>query len=399
MARKIKPAPTLKRHKRSKNGYARFNGRQFWFGPFDDPESHSRFAAFKARWEANGREVPTDPDRSADFSVADLIALYLQHAEVYYRRADGSQTQEVPNIRYSVRPLLELYGSLPASAFDLRGLKVVRETMIASGLARTTVNIRVGRIVRIFGWGAEEEFVPSETFGVLRALRPLRRGRSLATETKPIRAVPWKDVKATLEHLTSTVRDMVLVLWYTGMRPGEVRQISSGAIDQTESIWHYRPTLHKTQHHGRVRSIAIGPRAQEVLRPYLSCSPKLDPEAPLFSPKASMADRHAKAASKRRTPRPSNPLPPKKKDSAANGQPGLAYGKDSFARAIARASRLAGVPHWTPNQLRHAAATRIRKELGLDSARAVLGHTSSETTEVYAELDLKKAEEAMKRLG
>ena len=57
MARRIKSAPTLKRHKRSGNGYARFNGRQFWFGPFDDPESHSRFAAFKARWEVNGREL------------------------------------------------------------------------------------------------------------------------------------------------------------------------------------------------------------------------------------------------------------------------------------------------------------------------------------------------------
>ena len=49
MAR-TQPAPALKRHKRSGNAYARFNGRQLWFGPFDGPDSHARFAAFKARW-------------------------------------------------------------------------------------------------------------------------------------------------------------------------------------------------------------------------------------------------------------------------------------------------------------------------------------------------------------
>jgi integrase len=59
----------------------------------------------------------------------------------------------------------------------------------------------------------------------------------------------------------------------------------------------------------------------------------------------------------------------------------------------------AGVPAWSPNQLRHAAATRIRRELGLEAARAVLGHSSAQVTEIYAELDQSKAADAMKRLG
>ncbi len=52
-----------------------------------------------------------------------------------------------------------------------------------------------------------------------------------------------------------------------------------------------------------------------------------------------------------------------------------------------------------PHQLRHNAATYIRKEFGLDTARIILGHRSAVITEVYAELDQQKALEAVVRVG
>jgi integrase len=55
--------------------------------------------------------------------------------------------------------------------------------------------------------------------------------------------------------------------------------------------------------------------------------------------------------------------------------------------------------HWNPNQLRHSAATEIRREAGLDAARAVLGHRSPQVTEVYAEIDAAKAARVMEKLG
>jgi len=55
--------------------------------------------------------------------------------------------------------------------------------------------------------------------------------------------------------------------------------------------------------------------------------------------------------------------------------------------------------HWHPHQLRHNAATCIRKEFGLDTARIILGHRSAVITEVYAELDQQKAMEAIVRVG
>jgi integrase len=61
--------------------------------------------------------------------------------------------------------------------------------------------------------------------------------------------------------------------------------------------------------------------------------------------------------------------------------------------------RAAALPHWHPHQLRHTAATLLRREYGLDVARAVLGHRTPAITDLYAEVDVGRAAEAMARLG
>ncbi len=52
-----------------------------------------------------------------------------------------------------------------------------------------------------------------------------------------------------------------------------------------------------------------------------------------------------------------------------------------------------------PHQLRHNAATALRKEYGIEAARVVLGHRSALVTEIYAEMDRTKAAEVMERVG
>ena len=54
---------------------------------------------------------------------------------------------------------------------------------------------------------------------------------------------------------------------------------------------------------------------------------------------------------------------------------------------------------WSPNQLRHTAATRIRKEHGLEAAQAVLSHANADTTQIYAERDTEKAMEVARAMG
>ena len=54
---------------------------------------------------------------------------------------------------------------------------------------------------------------------------------------------------------------------------------------------------------------------------------------------------------------------------------------------------------WSPNQLRHTAATVIRREFGLEAAQVVLGHSQANVTQVYAERDLAKGLEVARQIG
>lgn len=71
----------------------------------------------------------------------------------------------------------------------------------------------------------------------------------------------------------------------------------------------------------------------------------------------------------------------------------------SYRNAVRRACVKASVPVWTPNQLRHNAATKARKEHGLEAAQFILGHSNADVTQVYAERDLSKAMKAAKESG
>lgn len=63
---------------------------------------------------------------------------------------------------------------------------------------------------------------------------------------------------------------------------------------------------------------------------------------------------------------------------------GSFYGVDAYRKAIHRACHEAGVPNWSPHQLRHAAARRIALAEGIEAAKAVLGHQDLRMTERYA---------------
>jgi integrase len=54
---------------------------------------------------------------------------------------------------------------------------------------------------------------------------------------------------------------------------------------------------------------------------------------------------------------------------------------------------------WHPHQLRHNAATNLRKEFGVELARIILGHKCAFTTEIYAEADRQQAMEVILRIG
>ncbi len=76
-------------------------------------------------------------------------------------------------------------------------------------------------------------------------------------------------VEATVKHVNNIVADMVKLQLLTGMRPDEVCTVRLMDIDRSGEVWEYNVDGHKTEHHGKRRTVFIGPAGQAILTPYL----------------------------------------------------------------------------------------------------------------------------------
>src|SRR5262249_12604965 len=138
-----------------------------------------------------------------------------------------------------------------------------------SALSRGVINRRVGRIVRMFKWGVSEELVPEGVWRALTTVRGLEKGRTGVRETEPVRPVAPEVVAATLPYLLPPVRALAELQLATGMRPGEACAMRGCDLDAGGDVWLYRPRQHKTAHRGKERVVALGPKAQAVVAPFL----------------------------------------------------------------------------------------------------------------------------------
>jgi integrase len=361
------------------------DGQDQYLGRHGTPASRAVYERLIAEWLAR---KPADPCPTID----EIIVRYMEFARAYYRKA-GVETAEVANVKLSLRPLHDRFGALRVAEFGPRALKTVRQDMIGSGVSRLEINRRVGRIRRMFRWAASEELIPAGICKALETLSDLKKGRTTARENPPVTAVPEPYVEAVRPFVSRQVWAMIELQRLTAMRPGEVTIMRTGDLDVTGRIWTYRPSVHKMEHTGRSRTVHLGPRAQEILRPWLR--PTL--EEFLFQPREAEAERRAGLRQSRKTPVPLSQCDRTKPD--PKKRPGERYKTRAYAHAIARACRNAGIPVWGPNRLRHLAATLLRREFGLDVAQVVLGHASPDTTLIYAEADRQRAAEAMLRIG
>ncbi len=414
--------PKYRHHKRSGQAVVTLRGRDVYLGPYNSKGSKLEYDRVIAEWLAAGR--PTKPvQESCEITVTELVLAYWKFAQSHYVK-DGQPTGATAGIKVALRLLRQCYGPTPAVEFGPLALKAMQMKMIDLNQSRGYINSNIDRIRRMFKWAASEELIPASIPQALAMVPGLRKGRTAARDLPPVQPVPDSTVDATILHLPKTVADMVRFQRLTGCRPKEVCILRPIDVDTTAEIWRYQPESHKTEHHGRDRVIFIGPKAQAVLRPYLL----RDKRDYCFSPAESERKRSVQRREHRQTPMtPSQ----RKRESKRQAQRTInpRYNKDSYRRAIQRACELAfGMPKelrviskdqpeekreqlkqlasewrhencWSPNQLRHSAATDIRKRFGLEGAQVTLGHASADVTQVYAERDLQKALEIMREVG
>lgn len=388
---KHKP-PAYRLHKASGQAVVTFDGRDHYLGRHGSPESQKQYHDLLARWTVSKSLEATPAAPKDDIRIAELLKAYLEWAKKYYVK-NGRPTGELSNMRHAMAPLSALFAERRVADFSTADLRTARQTMVDAGLSRKVINNRINRVRRIFKWGVEHELVNATALHALQAVSPLRRGRSAAPDTDPIVPVPTEDITAIMEHLAPQVQAMVSLQRLTGMRPGEVVIMRGCDIDSNDEVWNYVPATHKTEHHGHSRRIPLGPRAQEVIRPFM----RDDPSEHLFNPREA-ADEQRRRYNDAKYGTDRKKTKPKRKRSPSR-QPGTHYTTASYGYAIRRACEKVGVQAWGPNRLRHNAATELRARYGIEAARVILGHRSAEVTEIYAELDRGKAREIMAEVG
>jgi integrase len=386
--------PKYRHHKPSGQAVVTLDGKDRYLGRFGSMESKAEYDRLIALWLAGGRRL----NGGHDLTISELIRDYMEHADQYYRKA-GEPTSEVKHLEHSFHQLRPLFGATLAKDFGPLALKAVRDAIIKTSVCRNVVNGRCRRIVRMFRWAVENEMVPGSVYHALQAVTGLRKGRCEVRESEPVKPVPEAFVEAILPHVSPPVAAILRLMRLTAMRPGEAARMRTCDIDTTGRVWVYTPNRHKTEHHGKTREVFLGPEAQEIVKPWL----KTDLQAYLFSPKETMEGRWAEQRQQPHTrPAPLKPRPKRKPPKPKiTRQWALRdfYRPDSLRVAVLNACLETGTPHWHPNQLRHNAATRLRREHGVDMARIILGHSDLKTTAIYAEADREKAMTIMARIG
>jgi integrase len=184
---------------------------------------------------------------------------------------------------------------------------------------------------------------------------------------------------------------MVRLQLATGMRPSEVCNLRPMDIDKTGEVWMIRPSKHKTANRGIRKAVPLLGVSREIVENYLNRSP----ESYLFSPAEAVQWLNSKKRAERKTKVQPSQVCRKKKNPMK--PPRDHYDSQSYGRAITRACKRAGIEHWTLYQLRHAAATKVTDELGVEFAAALLGHTNIKMTEHYSRTAERQSIEAAKK--
>lgn len=412
MGRRRKITPTIDESRgrvraRWSNDYGR---QQLDLGPADRPDiwraAHARLLAQLASDPSAG------PRQLGDLLVSELLSAWIASDDAahlkdrtHHRRAAvlfSEQFLDVPADELTPGAVEDWLNALARKKVPVRDGDPGTMRQVYS---ISTIQKYLGTIKRAWRWAVRRGKLPAERWWEISSVKGPNPG--LAKPAAIRQPADAEHIKAIIPHLRPPVRAIVLLEELTGMRPSELFRLRpcdlqrsgkvpvegvSGLVDlDALGIWVYVPPVRKTKN----RWIVFGAKAQKILEPFLD---RAD-DAPLFDPRESLADLRREQRSERANRDGGSGGNRKARVERPRVQPGNSYSAGTFRRAVERACKRAGVPVFTPYQIRHLFAETARDEHGLDHAQAALGHTDPRTSQRYAKRSFKLAVEVAKKSG
>lgn len=367
---------------------------QISFGHIDD-RSEADVRAVFARWlelYANDPQTVFSYDSPYDVvkeiinpskttTVGELVRAYKQRAERELRQTrDGLESPDLIKIRRA-EAFLAPYVSWKVTSFGPDQLRKVQKALVnheyvhgkkTKHYTRRGINDTINYIKAIWKWGLGRQLVKIENVQSLEEVKPLSMGQDNVHENRKRKRVTEEEFDKVVSVVSPIIGDMLKLVWYTAMRPYEVCDMKpSDILKDDPDCWIYIPGReespfgnHKTTRFERVRVIPLTKESQEILMPRLR---RLERSEYVFKP----AD----------APR------------IVNKKIRNRYDHNSFCRAVKRGCKRAGVDVFVPYDLRRTTATGTRAILGKEAAKVLLGHTKTDTTDIYL---LDEVQEAMK---
>lgn len=379
--------PEMGRHS-SGQARVRWQGKAVYFGRFGSTEAHRRYAEWREKIEAGEATTERVPHAGqVTLTVGDLCTQYRAWIVATDRYTkNGNPTPQRHLIERALVQFEEFVGNLRVSQLSEGVIVQWRDRIeLNRKLTRGGVNRKVQMLLGALRWGKTRGLLPKTVWSDCRDVEPLKKGEcgNRRERLRERRAVTLEEVEkvaaaCSCRHVAAMLRVQALI----GCRPGEIAAMRWADIDKTPividgvALWTYRvaASATKTAHHGRSITYPISPRAQAILTEFQAV-----PNALIFSPAQSMAERGRS-----------------RKTAPAFGPQWTAR---AYRNAVVRACELAGVPYFTPHEIRHGAITRAAEAHGVLAAQRLANHSSAATTARYLHTDDDAAYRVAARIG
>lgn len=293
------------------------------------------------------QEGTFDPNREAPATLGPTFERWLAHCETHGIKTVACRRTHGKAWRTFLGEQKALAGLVP---FDVERFKAA---LRARKRTPATVNRHVSTLKTFVAWAAREGLMDRGAAGALRELKGLREPEGRVRYLSPA------EEATVAAHLSGWLRPIALACKLTGARLGEITALRWRDVERSAEVVRFTKT--KTD---RTREVAIVPALGDVL----DALPAGEPEAFVFA-----VPRRASSASGRR--------PVQRTEEQRR--------RDEASKAWRKFTRAAGLTDLHAHDLRHHAATMIRRAGGgLDTVARVLGHSNLQTSARYAHVEV-----------